>query len=506
MPKEILAIRVKQWLTEWDAAFLSKTPPQPRPPNHFYTFSLSASTLRRLSETYRRGGDEGKPSPHRVDPSATQRRHDPKRSQEIADYVRHGYPWSTLSQSKKDSGKYDDLIKPGWLPTAIVINILKPGDERRGGKKIDSRDVVKVEEDAAAGTARVRLPEGADNPKWAPRGELPPFEVIDGQHRLWAFEKVAASETFELPVVAFWGLQRNWQAYLFWIVNIKPKKISASLAFDLYPVLRAEEWLDRGGDLLVYRETRAQELVEALWSHPESPWHKRINMLGETGLSRKMVSQAAWIRALTATVLRAPSGKGPRKPAIFTAQIKEANPLPWTRAQEAALLIRASRSLKDAVARTRADWAEDLRPLRAERKTSDEDSAFYGSSTLINNDQGTNAFLMVLNDLAYEASDELQLSSWQFEQEDPSAGDESAVTAGLESLDNQPISGFLEKLGAALADFDWRSSSAPNLTQKEQEARAAFRGTSGYGLLYQRLVAHLAAKPQPIGPIAKRLQ
>src|SRR5438445_5291967 len=111
-----------------------------------------------------------------------------------------------------------------------------------------------------------------NNPAAAPLpGELPPFEIIDGQHRLYSFEKGVFAEEYQLPVVAFENLDISWQAYLFWTINIKPKRISASMAFDLYPLLRTEDWLERFSHY-VYRETRAQELVEALWSNPHSPW------------------------------------------------------------------------------------------------------------------------------------------------------------------------------------------------------------------------------------------
>ena len=36
--------------------------------------------------------------------------------------------------------------------------------------------------------------------------QTPPIEIIDGQHRLLAFEESAGLEGFELPVVAFYGL------------------------------------------------------------------------------------------------------------------------------------------------------------------------------------------------------------------------------------------------------------------------------------------------------------
>lgn len=89
---------------------------------------------------------------------------------------------------------------------------------------------------------------------------------------------------------------------VFHVINIKPAKINTSLAFDLYPLLRTEDWLEHAGGPQIYRESCAQELTEALWSYADSPWHDRIDMLGEHG--RKQVSQAAWIRSLLATFIK----------------------------------------------------------------------------------------------------------------------------------------------------------------------------------------------------------
>ena len=53
---------------------------------------------------------------------------------------------------------------------------------------------------------------------------------------------------YELPVIAFQGLDVTWQAYLFYTINIKPKRINASLAYDLYPLLRVQDWLEKSPD------------------------------------------------------------------------------------------------------------------------------------------------------------------------------------------------------------------------------------------------------------------
>src|SRR5262249_34574149 len=151
-----------------------------------------------------------------------------------------------------------------------------------------------------------------------------------------------------LPVVAFHGLDISWQAYLFWTINIKPKRINPSLAFDLYPLFRAEDWLDRAEGHAVYREARSQELTEALWSHPESPWYDRINMLGE----RKVpwVSQSAWIKSLMATFIRPWRVRGSNVGGLFGSRMADREEvLGWSRVQQAAFLINAWQQFRLAV-------------------------------------------------------------------------------------------------------------------------------------------------------------
>jgi hypothetical protein len=268
------AIKVQQWLDGWGQISFDPKEYRRRPKPYFYLFSLPARELRSLSGIARRTTSGITP---RAADLGIQRQHEPERSAEIKQFVEFGFPWSTLSQSKRESLEYHDLRKPGWLPTAIVINVLEEADKRPSGP-VNPNDLITIE-DTPAGS-KIALPYSTWTADWRPTG-TPPFEVIDGQHRLWAFE--GGETDFDLPVVAFHGLDISWQAYLFWTINIKPKRINPSLAFDLYPLLRTEDWLDRAEGHEIYRDTRSQELTEALWSHSDSPWHNKINMLGERG-------------------------------------------------------------------------------------------------------------------------------------------------------------------------------------------------------------------------------
>lgn len=301
--RTVPALVVHQWLPEWDEVKWNADLKQARPDRtHFYLFSLPARLLKRLSGIQRRSV---KSETARSADIGIQRYHDQDRSDEIREFVTFGYPWSDLPEKRRHSGEFADLRKPGWLPTAIVVNIPRAGVTRQS-LTLAKKDAIVIKDNPDESGAVFELPEGSSQNEWKPGG-LHPIEVIDGQHRLWAFER-AGTDDIELPVVAFNDLDISWQAYLFWTINIKPKKINASLAFDLYPLLRSEEWLDKFSGHPVYRETRSQELVEALWSHPDSPWHRRINMLGESaqqsGDPRPMVSQSAWVRGLMSTYVK----------------------------------------------------------------------------------------------------------------------------------------------------------------------------------------------------------
>lgn len=272
---QIPALRVDQWLPSWNSYRFDAKEHQAEPEHSFLMFSLNPSHLKALTGVYRRSVREGMP---RALDQNIQRGHEEDRSDRIRSFVEDGYPWCDLGDRARAQADELELKKPGWLPTAIIINMLKPGDTRNG-TKISENDVVSVSGDGP--TRTISLPQGFNDEHWKPK-TIFPFEVIDGQHRLWAFEDLAITKNFSLPVVAFHGLDRGWQAYLFWSINITPKRINRSLAFDLYPLLRQQTWLDRVAGIPVYRETRCQELVEALWGNPESPWYRRINMLGES--------------------------------------------------------------------------------------------------------------------------------------------------------------------------------------------------------------------------------
>jgi len=504
-PRQVPVLTVNQWLSGWERIDFDPDEHRAKPAKHFYLFSLPARELRSLSGIVRRVAKDASP---RTEDLGIQRQHDPERSEEISRFVEYGYPWSTLSDTKRASAEFNDLRKPGWLPTALVLNILVK-ESKRSGNSVAAADLVSIVE--TDGQPKLQLPYEKWTENWSP-SKLPPFEVIDGQHRLWAFEDASQLENFELPVVAFVGLDISWQAYLFWTINIKPKRINSSLAFDLYPLLRNEDWLDRAEGHSIYRETRAQELTEIMWSFPESPWYDRINMLGER--QNRWVTQSAWIKSLTASFIRPWDRRTGSAGGLFGGRSKkQGEVLGWSRAQQAAFLIFAWNALKGGVIATKDVWAQDLRfpprigeekPQKQEDLKSGDDLAFYGPFSLISTDQGVRGYLQVLNDLCYQRASILKLNRWMPD-ETSSSNPIGAVGSSLESLGAQSFAAFVTSIGTSLASFDWRTSSTPGLDDVKRRAKLVFRGSGGYKELRTQLLEHLAATEGDVAETAKRL-
>lgn len=497
------ALRVRQWLPEWERVQWNSERRQARPErDHFYMFSLSAAVLKRLTGIQRRAVATGQP---RSEDVGIQRFHDRSRSDEIAQFVTYGYPWSDLSQAKRESEDFADLRKPGWLPTAIIVNIPRAGAERRGAR-LSPEDALEIVDLDGSSLAKLLLPSGVSDATWQPSG-LHPIEVIDGQHRLWAFDQ-QGDPNFEVPVVAFFDLDISWQAYLFWTINIKPKRINASLAFDLYPLLRSEDWLDKFFGHPIYRETRAQELVEALWSHEESPWFRRINMLGtsssQSGDTRPMATQNAWVKSLMATYVKAWEGPGTRIGGLFGDAAQGAASLPWTRTQQAAFLILVWKKMLEAVQRSSAEWAVILRNPEQQQFIEEDrsDLAFYGKHSLFTSDPGIRAVLFASNDICFMCERTLRLAEWDAS-DAANGSDPGAISAALESLVAHPVSGLLGDMAEALAEYDWRTSAAPGLSDIERRSKQALRGSGGYRTLRADLMNHLATRDGLLGQAAR---
>lgn len=485
-------IKVSQWLDTWDQA--QWTPPElPEPPHHFYVASVPILTLRRLAGVSRRQVEERK---HGSRGAGYQRAHQSTRSKSIAQYLRYGYPLS--SQPSLKAEEHRPLIHPGWLPTSILVNVIGVGESRRRrGKElsVDEQYAVQVVRDGK--NYFLQFPAEAEVRGFSlPQDALEPIEIIDGQHRLFALDEMSQDnfvDDYEVPVVFFDGLTESWQAYLFWVINVEPKKINPSLAFDLYPELRSQTWLESGEGIKVYQEHRAQELTEVLWRHPESPWRDRIELHGNRVEGH--VSNAAFIRSLMVSFVRR-WGKEERIGGLFGSLDGNGRTrvLQWKRSQQAAFLIAVWHHLHDAIneRQKKAGWIASC--VDAFQHKSPEErhkinphllnAAFAGSDTLLATDQGARAILVVFNAMCQVAYTQMELETWESDLVSDAPEDGDVSDALEEFREMRAANAFLRAMADALVDgVEWRTGSAPGLSKEEQLRQQAYRGSSGYSLL-----------------------
>lgn len=474
-------LRVNQWLKDWDDVNYSEIELRRKPEPVAYLFSIDARVLKKLSDVHRR-----KPDKPREDDQHIQRNLNESRVDEISAYIEGGFPWSTLSSNERMSYENQKLRMPGFIPTAIIANIIGPG-EKRNNKQISDVDVLKIETSEESSFASLSIPDQVFNENWDP--ELKPIEIIDGQHRLWAFnEDDALGGNFELPVVAYYNLDRAWQAYLFYTINIKPVKINTSLGYDLYPLLRTQEWLENSKEgLLAYRETRAQEMVEALWNYPNSPWFKRINMIGESG--GPTMSQAAFIRSLSNSFFKKRNG-------LFSSSLNNYDVLPWTRTQQAAFIILLWSELANSVALVDSEWANEIRNEDRQLKIYEEsqkwDLAFISKNSFLSRDQGVRGISSFANDFFFVAANynDLAFDEFEFNEDDSKSINQNELDNAISYFKNNKtdIYKLIIEFTNCASKVDWRTPSANFSNEDYRNNQMRFRGSGGYSQFWKVLL------------------
>lgn len=455
---QLPALIVNQWLPGWDEFKYDEGEHDAKPKPYFILFTLPANILLRISGIYTR-------SENRV--TGIQRGHDETRSEVISRYVRYGYPACDNPANKESS-----FFKPGWLPTSIVVNIINPG-EKRNGLALKKEYAINVVIDEEKKSAFVEIPEAIQELDQY-TDSIPPIEIMDGQHRLLAFSHLQdAGENYYLPVVASIGLDISWQAYIFYTVNISPKKINKSLAYDLYPLLRNQDWLKNTTSNDTYRTTRAQEIVNSLYSLALSPWNKTINMLGER--NQPGVSQAAWINSLKATFLANNSN------ALYSDMDQETN-LSWPRSLQIAYIIFLGKFFYE---KYETEYGNSQKnPLYIK-------DIFRHKTSLLAQDQGTRALLHVFNKIS--KTNIGILNDFNILQSDKIVDDMNDNY--IETLVNRFRSTVnlidrIDPIISSLATYDWRSSTANIEDELEALKKKTFRGSTGYKSIREDVMAH----------------
>lgn len=172
--------------------------------------------------------------------------------------------------------------------------------------------------------------------------------------------------------------------------------------------------------------------------------------------------------------------------------------LGWKRGQQAAFVISLWTRVAQSVGATKAEWAADLRKQAVAKDdgndNDEEDPAFYGGLSLLGREMGIRGVLTATNDVAYMMSSELGLRDWQLPREQDVL-DESEITEALDDLKSQVrLVAFLDSIGKAIAEFDWRSQATKGLSEEQRNRQALFRAGTGYAEVRKYLLRHLAER------------
>lgn len=491
---KIKALKVHQWLNNWDQVSRYGEKNRLKPEAFFYQFNIPALLLKRIYDIHARRAFVG-----RNEEQYSQRKHNKDRSNEIREFVNGGFPWSTIKEQQRNSEGYKNLQMPGWLPTSIIANILTESSKRKE-REIENDAVITIN-NIDDNFAEIILPKKIWSDTWAPL--VSPVEIIDGQHRIRAFDGISQLEgRYEFPVIAFHNLDFTWQAYLFYTINIKPKRINTSLAYDLMPLLRIQDWLEQdlsGPD--IYKKVRAQELTELLYSAPISPWYDRINMLGDSGEAKGgPVSQNAFINSLTTSFVKKWDGK---IGGLFGGELHEGEQdvIQWDKETQAAFLVMIWRSINSAIGKSKVEWVVDLknRPLQDGFKNRDLQIPFVHPMSFFTTDQGIRPILFIFNDMFFEANDQLKLHKFFTEVDyEKYTTDEIIELIFLEFRSQRVIAEFASSMANEIVNnFDWRTPSAfnpdDNIQDQKRQNQNQFRGSGGYREMRMQLMKILAA-------------
>lgn len=112
-------------------------------------------------------------------------------------------------------------------------------------------------------------------------------EIIDGQHRIEGINKAHINEEYELMVVFMFNLEEEEKAYVFSTINSNQEKVSKDLIYDLFELSKTRS-----------PQKTCHEIARIMNSDINSPFYKRLKMLGRIENGTESLSQGTFINHL----------------------------------------------------------------------------------------------------------------------------------------------------------------------------------------------------------------
>jgi DNA phosphorothioation-associated DGQHR protein 1 len=215
-----------------------------QPLGNFYAFSLRADVLNKITyslpaEVRERLEQETSENKGGYSIFGSQRAEKKTRLQEIASYIQ---------------------TTDATFPNAIIL----AANYSQDGLFIEDKDLQWTVKDSGNGFWNISIPSQ----------ELPCASIIDGQHRLHAFQHLpenAPERAMELLCVVFLELPTPYHAYVFATINFNQKKVDRSLAYELFGFD-----VDERPTHLWSPETLAVYLTRLLNTDEKSPLYRSI--------------------------------------------------------------------------------------------------------------------------------------------------------------------------------------------------------------------------------------
>jgi len=120
-------------------------------------------------------------------------------------------------------------------------------------------------------------------------------EVIDGQHRLLGLKRSEYRVKFNIPIIFMFGLTDQEKAEVFSIINSTQRPVSKSLIYDLF-------------ELSSYRSPQktCHVIAKLLNSDYNSPFYRRLKVLGRKESEMESLSQGSFIEYLLPLISKTP--------------------------------------------------------------------------------------------------------------------------------------------------------------------------------------------------------
>jgi len=113
-------------------------------------------------------------------------------------------------------------------------------------------------------------------------------DIVDGQHRVLGLRESGNLNAFQIPIVFMLDATEEQKALIFATINGKQTKVPASLIYDLFDVTKTRS-----------PQKTAHEIARASNSTKDSPWFRRLKMLGrKTPDSDESLSQGTFVKFL----------------------------------------------------------------------------------------------------------------------------------------------------------------------------------------------------------------